>query len=542
MTSTGFHSLVATVALALATIAHAQDTERMDRIVQRHVQTREFMGSVLVARGDQILFNKAYGSANLEWDIANTPTTKYRIGSITKQFTAASILLLEERGKLKLEDPIKKFFSGAPAAWDGVTLRHLLTHTSGIPNFTSFPEYQKVKMTNTSRPDLIGLFKDSPLEFAPGEKWAYSNSGYLLLGYTIEKAAGVAYDEFVQTNIFKPLGMQDSGYDSNTTVIARRAAGYTRSGETINNAEFVHMNIPHAAGGLYSTTEDLLRWQRGLYGGKLLSAASLTKMTTPFKNDYALGLGVQTGKRKMYSHGGGIEGFNTHLAYYPDTQTTVVALANLNGNVPGEIVAKLGALVHGESVVLTEERKEISVPRDVLERYVGTYALSPKLNVMMTLEGEQLLAQVSGQQRFPVFGESPTRFFVKALDAQWEFIEAGGKVTHVVLYQGGREIKAPRTSDTVAVKREIALPLGTLQKYVGTYELRPGFDMVIELEGEQLIVHPTGQGPDRLYAETQDTFFSKFIDATIQFHSNGKGEVTHLTLNQGPFKGDAQKK
>src|SRR5688572_16284521 len=174
MTSTGFRSLVATVALALATIAHAQDTERMDRIVQQHVQNREFMGSVLVARGDQILFNKAYGSANLEWDIANTPTTKYRIGSITKQFTAASILLLEERGKLKLEDPIKKYFSAAPATWDGVTLEHLLTHTSGIPNFTSFPEYQKLKMTNTSRPDLIGLFKDKPLEFAPGEKWAYS--------------------------------------------------------------------------------------------------------------------------------------------------------------------------------------------------------------------------------------------------------------------------------------------------------------------------------------------------------------------------------
>lgn len=542
MTWTGFYRRVAMAALALASAAHAQDTERMDRVVQQHVQAREFMGSVLVARGEQILFNKAYGSANLEWHIPNEPTTKYRIGSITKQFTAASILMLEERGKLKLEDPIKKYFSGAPATWDGVTLKHLLTHTSGIPNFTSFPEYQKLKQSNPSRPDLIGLFKDKPLEFAPGEQWAYSNSGYLLLGYTIEKVAGVPYDEFLQANIFTPLGMRDSGYDSNATVIARRAAGYTRSGELINNAEFVHMNIPHAAGGLYSTTEDLLRWQRGLYGGKLLSAASLTKLTTPFKNDYALGLGVQTGKRRMYSHGGGIEGFNTHLAYYPDTQTTVVALANLNGNAPGEIAAKLGALMHGESVVLTAERKEIGVPRDVLEKYVGTYALSPKLDVMITLDGEQLLAQVSGQQRFAIFAESPTRFFVKAVDAQWEFIEAGGKVTHVVLYQGGREIKAPRTSDTVAVKREIALPLGTLEKYVGTYQLRPGFDMVIKLEGEQLIVHPTGQGPDRLYAETPDTFFSKFIDATIQFHSNGTGEVTHLTLNQGPFKGDARKR
>ena len=444
MTCTGFRSVIATAALACASIAHAQDAERMNQLVQQLVEAKQFMGSVLVAKGDQIVFNKAYGSANLEWDVANTPTTKYRIGSVTKQFTAASILLLEERGKLKLNDPVKKYFAGAPAAWDGVTLKHLLSHTSGIPNFTSFPEYPKLKQFQTSATELVGLFKDKPLDFAPGEKWNYSNSGYVLLGYIIEKVSGMSYAEFVQANIFTPLGMADSGYDSNGSVITRRAAGYTRSGESMNNADFVHMSVPHAAGGLYSTTEDLLRWQRGLYGGKLLSAASLTKMTTAIKNDYALGLEVQTGKRKMYSHSGGIEGFDAHLAYYPDTQVTVVALSNVNGTAAADIVTKLGALMHGEAVVLTHERKEISVPREVLERYVGTYALSPELDVMVTLDGDQLLTQVSGQQRIPTFAESRTRFFVKVVDAQWEFVETDGKVTHVVLYQGGREIKAPR--------------------------------------------------------------------------------------------------
>ncbi len=542
MTRTGLRSLVATAAVLLATVADAQDTQRMDQIVQQLVEAKQFMGSVLVARADQIVFDKAYGSANLEWNVANTPTTRYRIGSITKQFTAASILLLEERGKLKIDDPIKKHFADAPAAWDAITLKHLLTHTSGIPNFTSFAEFPKIKQFQTPLTDIIALFKDKPLEFAPGEKWNYSNSGYELLGYVVEKASGMSYADFVQANIFTPLAMKDSGYDSNTAIIPRRAAGYTRSGESMMNADYTHMSIPHAAGGLYSTTEDLLRWQRGLYGGKLLSAASLTKMTTPFKSDYALGLSVQTAKRKMYVHGGGIEGFNTQLAYYPDTQVTVVALANLNGTAPAEIVAKLGALMLGDAVVLTNERKEISVPRAVLEKYVGTYALSPQLNVMVTLDGDQLLTQVSGQQRFPVFPESPTRFFVKVVDAQWEFVEADGKVTHVVLYQGGREIKAPRTADTVAAKREITLPVGALQPYVGTYQLRPGFDLVIKVEGEQLILHPTGQGTDRLYAEAADTFFSKVVDATIQFHRNSEGTVTHLTLNQGAFKGDAQRR
>lgn len=542
MTSTCFRSVVATAAVALATIAHAQDTERMEQIVRQQVDAKQFMGAVLVAKGDQIVFDKAYGSANLEWEVANTPTTKYRIGSITKQFTAASILLLEERGKLKLDDPVKKYFAEAPAAWDGVTLKHLLSHTSGIPNFTSFPEYPKFKQFQTSATELISLFKDKALEFAPGEKWAYSNSGYELLGYVIEKASGMSYAEFVQANIFTPLAMTDSGYDSNASVIARRAAGYTRRGETIDNAEFVHMSVPYAAGGLYSTTEDLLRWQRGLYGGKVLSAASLTKMTTPVKNDYGLGLGVQKGKRTMYSHGGGIEGFDTYLAYYPDTQVTVVALSNLNSAAPEEIASRLGALVHGETVVLTDERKEIGLPREVLERYVGTYALSPELNVMVTLDGAQLLTQVSGQRHFATFAESRTRFFVKEVDAQWEFVETNGKVTHVVLHQNGREIKAPRISDTVAGRREITLPASALKQYVGTYQLRPGFDLAVQLEREQLVLHPTGQGSDPLYAETEDTFFSKVVDATIQFHRDGQGAVTHLTLNQGSFKGDAQRK
>ncbi len=158
---------------------------------------------------------------------------------------------------------------------------------------------------------------------------AYSNSGYILLGYVVEKASGMSYADFVQDEHLHAAWHERLRLRFECAIIARRAAGYTRVGETLVNADFVHMSIPHAAGGLYSTTEDLLRWQRGLYGGKLLSAASLTKMTTPFKSDYALGLGVNTGKRKMYSHGGGIEGFNTHLAYYPDTQVTVVALGNI---------------------------------------------------------------------------------------------------------------------------------------------------------------------------------------------------------------------
>ena len=187
--------------------------------------------------------------------------------------------------------------------------------------------------------------RDKPLDFVPGEKMSYSNSGYLVLGYVIEKVTGASYEKFVTDNIFTPLGMKDSGYDSNTAIIPRRAAGYTPSPTGPVNAGFVHMSIPHAAGALYSTTEDLLRWEQGLFGGKVISAASLAKMTTPFKNDYALGVVVQTASgRKVVQHGGGIDGFNTFLAYYPDDKLTVAVLANINGQAPNADRREAGRL------------------------------------------------------------------------------------------------------------------------------------------------------------------------------------------------------
>src|SRR4029078_3584156 len=178
----------------------------------------------------------------------------------------------------------------------------------------SQPEYKSLQLTETPVAKSIATVRDKPLDFAPGEKMSYSNSGYLVLGYVIERVTGASYEQFVTENIFTPLGMKDSGYDSNTAIIPRRAAGYTPSSSGPVNAGFIHMSIPHAAGALYSTTGDLLRWEQGLFGGTAISAASLTKMTTPFKNEYAFGLTVQMASgRKVIQHGGGIEGFNTFL-------------------------------------------------------------------------------------------------------------------------------------------------------------------------------------------------------------------------------------
>ncbi len=287
-----------------------------------------------------MLFEKSYGSADLEWNVPNTGESKFRIGSVTKQFTAACILLLEERGKLKTDDPVSKYVPNAPAAWAKITIYHLLTHTSGIPSFTGFPEYQQFQTQPTTPEKLLAFFRDKPLEFEPGSKWNYSNSGYEVLGYVIEKVTGQTYQQFLDENIFKLLNMTDSGYDSNSRVIAHHAYGYMPGPHGITVAGYVDMTVPYSAGALYSTTHDLLKWECGLFGGRVLKPASLQKMITPFKNDYGCGLTITTvNGHKRIEHGGGIQGFNAELVYWPDEHMTVVVLANLNGSAPSDIAA-----------------------------------------------------------------------------------------------------------------------------------------------------------------------------------------------------------
>jgi len=457
----------------------AQDAARMDQIVQTFVANNQFMGTALVARGDQVLFNKGYGSANLEWNIPNAPNTKFRLGSVTKQFTAASILLLEERGKLSVGDPVKKYLPDAPAAWDKITIFHLLTHSAGIPNFTGFPDYQKLQPFAATPAELVARFRDKPLEFEPGEKMSYSNSGYVLLSYLIEKTSGDTYEKFVSANIFTPLGMKDSGYDSNSAVIPHRATGYVyRNG--FQHAGFIHMSIPHGAGALYSTTEDLLKWEQGLFGGKVLKPASLEKMTKPFKNDYAFGLVVaDKAGRKVIQHGGGIEGFNTQLQYYPESKLTVVVLGNVNGGAPDDIANKLAALAQGDTVKLTTERKEITLDPKALSRYVGAYQMGSGPTMLITLEGNQLMSKLGNQQPVAIFPESETMFFLKVVDAQLEFPkdDGSGKASQLILHQNGRDMPAKRM-DEAETKRAMDAA-AAVAKRIKDQTAAPGSDAAL---------------------------------------------------------------
>ncbi|MDF1756682.1 MAG: serine hydrolase [Legionellaceae bacterium] len=426
---------------------------RMEQIIQLYVKDHQFMGSILLAQQNQIILDKGYGYANIEWQIPNTTSTKFRIASLTKQFTAVAILLLEERGMLKINDLVNKYIPDAPQAWDKVTIFHLLNHTSGIPNYTSFDDFSEFAKSTKTPKQQIDFFRNKSLNFQPGSNFEYNNSGYVLLGYLIEKISGLTYQDFVASNIFKPLGMKDSGYDSHAEIILQRAAGYVIRSNEICNADYLDMSIPYSAGSLYSTTKDLLLWEQSLFGGKILSADSLKKMMSPFKNDYGLGVRIYSlNGYKVISHAGGTSGFNTKLIYFPDDMLTIIVLANLNAlsYIAQDIALKLAFVAHGGIVTLPSERKEIILSSELLAQYVGTYNVAPHVSsygltlprqLNISLENGYLMLQETDQPNIKLFPESKTNFFGKIPDIQIDFFKNElSEISYLVLHQYGENL------------------------------------------------------------------------------------------------------
>jgi CubicO group peptidase (beta-lactamase class C family) len=307
------------------------------------------MGTVLMAKDGKALFAKGYGHANLEHEVPNAARTKFRLGSITKQFAALGIMQLQERGKLKVTDSICKYVENCPDHWNPVTIHHLLSHTSGIWNFTSSPDYIKQWMLDSPPAKTMERFRDRPLEFEPGSKMSYSNSGYILLAFILEKASGTAWEEYLRKNIFDPAGMNDSGHDTHSAILKHRATGYWFQGGEVRNSAYHDMSIPIGGGDLYSTVEDLLRWDQALYTEKLATRQSLDAMFTPVLNDYGYGWRIdrQFG-RKRISHGGGINGFSTYISRFPEEKALVVVLANYQNAPTGPIARDLAAILFGK--------------------------------------------------------------------------------------------------------------------------------------------------------------------------------------------------
>jgi CubicO group peptidase (beta-lactamase class C family) len=315
-----------------APVAIAGEAGRLDRIVNGYVRHAGFRGAVLVARGDEVILSRGYGMAHPETRTPNTPQTRYMIGSLTKQFTAAAVMLLQDRGELNVNDPLCKYWPECPAAWAPITLAQLLEHTSGIPNFLELPEMQTYHLAVRNPDETIGLVRDKPLEFQPGTRKHYCSTGYLLLGRIIERLSGEPFGVFLRKNILSPLEMADSGYLPSDLYIPHLAGLFEKrpGSERVYSALPWSQILHFSSGGMYSTVGDLFRWERALFGGRVMSSAAFTQMTTDYGNGYGFGLGIgQLDVHRTYRHLGIVEGFASSMTYVPDADTTVIVLSNV---------------------------------------------------------------------------------------------------------------------------------------------------------------------------------------------------------------------
>lgn len=438
----------------LATAANAargeQLADRMNAYVDACAKHLKFNGAVLVKHQGQIVLSRGIGMANLEHQVPVTPATKFRIGSVTKQFAAMLTLQQVQAGKLKLDDPINQYLADPPEAWKPITIHHLLSHTAGIYNFTNSPDYL-MKMSHLGRPEkeVLAMFRDKPLQFAPGEKHEYSNSGYILLGLILEKVTGKKFDKLLKSQILEPAGMADSGYDRPVPLLAHRAQGYSRQGNLVSNALYIDMHATQAAGAMYSTVEDLARWDDALAQHKLLSAELTEKMFTPVLDHYGYGVVIdEVPSRRQIWHNGGINGFHSMFIHCPQTRSCAVVLSNFEEGPTDEIARSLIAIAMDEPYTLPRDHQVADVDPDCYDALVGKYQLAPDATIVITRDGKRLNGQLTGQPKLELFPESETEFFLKAVYAQVSFVKNdAGQVTALILHQGGNHLRAERTAD-----------------------------------------------------------------------------------------------
>ncbi len=407
---------------------------------------------LLVMKDGEGLVRKAYGMADLELGVALEPDMVFRIGSMTKQFTAVAVLMLVEHGRLGLSDPITRFLPDYPTRGRTITVEHLLTHTSGVPSFTGLPAWRPLARQDMTPGELIHVFKDEPLEFEPGTRWKYSNSGYVLLGAIIEKVSGLTYEAFLQSNVFDPLGLKHTYYGSTSRVIPRRVPGYGAGPDgTFVNAEYISMTQPYAAGGLLSNVDDLASWNQALLGGRLVKRETLERAwmahELPDGSSTGYGYGWSIGQREgrqVVHHDGDIDGFAAEGILFPEEGLFVTILTNseVDERRPGPLASRIAALALGTPQA---EPRAISIDPALLDQYAGEYELAPGFTVRFFREGTRFLSQGTGEPAVEIFPASETKFFSEASEATLEFVrDEAGKVTGYVLTMNGRTLHARR--------------------------------------------------------------------------------------------------
>lgn len=459
MSFTVRHTLRVVVLLGLA--AHSGRAQRPDRatlaaqvdtIARAAMAAERIPGlSIAVLRGADTVVLRGWGYAELENRVPATPQTVYRIGSLTKQFTALAILQLAEQDRLSLDDTLQRFVPSFPTPGRRVTIRQLLNHTSGIPSYTSIGRAWLEKMRlDLPHDSLLALVRDRAPDFAPGERWLYDNTGYYLLGMVIEAAAGQPYAQYLAQHVFAPVELRATTYCDTRPIVADRAQGYRVDPTGVVNADFISMTQPFAAGALCSTVRDLLTWQGALAGDRLLRPGGYAAMSTPGRltngtaTGYGFGLGMTTenGHRQI-GHGGGINGFSSMLSAFPDDSLIVVVLANSEDANTGRVAQRIARAAFGiaEAVV-----RDLTVGAAERARFAGTYRLNDALDLRVFAQGDSLMAQATGQGAWRLLSQGGG-VFLASFDTgvRIVFEMAGDRAASLTLHQGAPR-RAPRVN------------------------------------------------------------------------------------------------
>lgn len=539
------------------------DAGNMNTLLDQYHRAGVFNGVLLVAQEDRIIYQAAIGDADMEWQQPNSIDTRFRIGSLTKQFTAALVLLLMEDGLIDVHAPLLRYIPDYPKEQaEGVTVHHLLTHTSGIPGYTELPNFiREIMRTTYTREEFMKVFSGLPRQFAPGSAFRYSNSGYYLLGVIIERVTGKSYDQVLRERLTLPLGLDNTGYEHNTSIIPNMARGYQRIPNGYERTQALDSSVPFAAGMLYSTAGDLLRWTRLLHTGNVFAKKeTLEMMLTPTRDGYACGLKVSAipvkgGTVRNIHHSGGINGFSSQLWYLPDESTTIVALDNTMSDaglaaqtafallykqpVPAfriPISEEVAALIDAEGIDRALMRYR-ELKESAAERYDFSEQELNGLGYYYMAEGKLDIAQRLLALNLEMFPEA-----FNAWDSMGEVLmNMGNKDEAIRHYRRALELN-PASGNAKAMLKKlgvvvedvpVTVPESVLDSYLGRYELQPGFVLTVTREGAQLRIQATGQPRFDVYPATETKFYLKVVDAQVTFVRDGSGSVNELILHQG---------
>ena len=570
-----YYAFALLAVLAMQTSAFAQDkATKIDEILSLYQKYGQFNGSALVADNGKVIYKKGFGLANMEWEIPNTPDTKFRLGSITKQFTATLILQLVEQGKVKLDGKLSDYLPDYRKDTGGkVTIHNLLSHTSGIPSYTSLPGFfQNVSRNPYTVDEFIKKYASGDLEFEPGTKFVYDNSGYFLLGAIIEKVTGKPYEQVLKENIFDPLGMKNTGYDQWDTIISKRATGYSRSVRGFQTASYLDMSIPYAAGSLYSTVEDLYLWDQALYGEKILSTKSKELMFKPNLSNYGYGFVITKAtlpaptalQVPVIQHNGGINGFNTVIVRMTNDKRLIVLLDNAeDGQYLDRITLGIMSILYDQPVETPKRSIANALLNTIKEKDVASAVAQyralkggPTANeydfgeAELNRLGYQLLSMKKVAEAIEILKLNVEMFPQSAnvYDSLGEAYSANNdKELSIANYRKSLELD-PNNANAKAhlgtltgEQKDVKVDPKILDSYVGEYQLGPTFTITITSENGKLMAQATGQEKFELFPTSETDFYLKVVPASVTFVKDAEGKVTELVLTQNGRKGTAKK-